>query len=125
MKELFLNFKHSQKLKELGFDEPTFTYYNENAELKSFPPYRDKLIYPQNSCLLEGWVGAPLYTQAISFLLKKLEKIYGEDNIIIDITLPDNSGEIMCGVNFQKKFTNINKLFEIIFDILNEKSKKG
>lgn len=66
MNELFINYEESLQLKELGFDEPCFSAYNDIKELSQL----DKLQGYSNA-LFDYVILAPLYSQAFNFFRDK------------------------------------------------------
>ena len=61
MKEQFATYEIAYKLKELGFDEPCFSYYTKEGLIKI---YHQSDIYPD-------FIPAPLYQQAFRWFREK------------------------------------------------------
>lgn len=80
MKEQFVPYELSLKLKELGFNEPCFaTYRNEACTGSPFEynlDYHTKVQFdnnlcPKNSEYINDWISAPTYQQAFDFFREK------------------------------------------------------
>lgn len=78
MKDQFCNYEISLKLKELGFDDWCFCFYNDSKKLLYFTGY-DVCTYQLLEDMIftygEEDLKAPLLQQAIWFLNKKLLKL--------------------------------------------------
>jgi hypothetical protein len=61
----FIPYKHALALKELGFDEPCFGYWNIDPQLKT-PAFNMVKPFEHDWCL-----PAPLYQQAFKFFREK------------------------------------------------------
>ena len=78
MEKQFCIYSISLKLKKLGFDEECFGYFDEDANFCTFEYYD---VERQNSTIQSEYAGikqctAPLWQQAIEFLLKGLHQKY-------------------------------------------------
>jgi hypothetical protein len=71
MNKEFIPYEQALNLKELGFDEPCFGYYNTTWSKQN------ELLFPQYAGELENWnemthlCSAPLYQQAFRFFREK------------------------------------------------------
>lgn len=103
MKKQFVIYEIALKLKELGFEEYCLAYYDNNKELKIF-----------NNCQeYYRSIKAPLWQQAIDFLIKKLTFYY--PNIRIQI-YSDNSGSWIADLDVWEGGTVLCEALEIDFD---------
>ena len=78
MKENFIPFEEAKELKELGFDEPCFAYYEISSLLKE--GYRIRYVEHENSnplkqSIIGGYCLAPLFQQAFSFFREEYDLI--------------------------------------------------
>lgn len=117
MKELFIPYSQAVKLKEMGFLEPCFAYYGEinGGEIE---------LFKKKHFDIEAlYVLAPLWQQAWTFLLDKIDNLRRGHQIkngeYTSITLlSDGSGHITTDegveISFYEKSTGINKLIGII-----------
>lgn len=78
MKKLFCTYNISLKLKELGFDEPCFGHYETKVDIIQPRQIYNWLSGEINKDLFRKDVDilAPLWQQAIEFLLKGLQQKY-------------------------------------------------
>jgi hypothetical protein len=70
----FVPYEQALALKELGFDEPCFAYYNNKAKIifnTNGQPVIKDWIWVKNEIIPTDMVLAPLYQQAFSFFRKK------------------------------------------------------
>jgi hypothetical protein len=80
MQKEFIPYEQALNLKELGFDEPCFGYYNTTWSKQN------ELLFPQYAGELENWnemthlCSAPLYQQAFRWFREKYN-LFGEVNI--------------------------------------------
>ena len=65
MNKEFVPYEQALELKELGFDEPCFGYYNVDPQFKT-PPFNMVKPFKNEWCL-----PAPLYQQAFRFFREK------------------------------------------------------
>ena len=74
MKKLFTTYPIASKLKELGFDEPCLMYYNISNENKLHSNVSTSTLYgamiSEEEYIMERQIKAPLWQQAIEWLLK-------------------------------------------------------
>ena len=64
MKKEFIPYEQSLELKELGFDEPCFGYFD--------PLYKQLVVWEKESTnSSSNWVSAPLYQQAFRWFREK------------------------------------------------------
>ncbi len=74
MKKLFTTYSIASKLKELGFDEPCLMYYYVNNENKLHSNVSTCTLYgamiSEEEYIIERQIKAPLWQQAITWLLK-------------------------------------------------------
>jgi len=75
MKKLFVTYPIASKLKELGFDEPCLMYYYKDNENKLHSNVSTSTLYgamisEEENIVMERQIKAPLWQQAISWLLK-------------------------------------------------------
>lgn len=74
MKNLFTTYPIAAKLKELGFDEPCLMYYNISNENKLHSNVATSTLYgaviSEEEYIMERQIKAPLWQQAIRWLLK-------------------------------------------------------
>jgi hypothetical protein len=73
MNKEFIPYEQALALKELGFDEPCFSYYLEDGTWVPASYSKESTVYPSNSDLLSEWCSAPLYQQAFRWLYQKLD----------------------------------------------------
>lgn len=85
MKQEFISYNQALDLKDLGFDEPCITSYNESGKL--FKVWEDEQVIGITKCL------APLYQQAFRWLMEEYG-VYG----IIHITNISKEQGIDCEV---------------------------
>ena len=75
MEKEFLSYKESLELKELGFDESCFGYYDGNHNLQYMfngkPENFTKKRMGVSNSVLVGWISAPLLVQAFYFFRNK------------------------------------------------------
>jgi hypothetical protein len=74
MEKEFVSYEIALKLKELGFDEPCFTYYYEltsNLRTRCFLDINNAWTYSGNTNF--GFTLAPLYQQAFKWLRNKYD----------------------------------------------------
>lgn len=80
MKKLFTTYSIASKLKELGFDEPCLMYYYVNNENKLHSNVSTCTLYgaiiSEEEYIIERQIKAPLWQQAIEWLLKYHEDEY-------------------------------------------------
>ena len=85
-KKDFVPYEQALALKELGFDEPCFGYYNTTWSKQN------ELLFPQYAGELENWnemthlCSAPLYQQAFSFFREN-------HDLYINVTRYNDEGE--------------------------------
>jgi hypothetical protein len=83
MKKEFITYEQALALKEIGFDEPCFGYYNTTWSKQN------ELLFPQYAGELENWnemthlCSAPLYQQAFRWFREKYG-LFTQPNRIID-----------------------------------------
>jgi hypothetical protein len=75
MEKEFIPYEQSLELKELGFDEPCFGYYDGNHNLQFMhngkpEKFTEKRMGVSDSKWV-GWISAPLYQQAFRFFREK------------------------------------------------------
>jgi len=80
MKKEFLTYEQALALKELGFKEPCFGYYDGNLNLQFMyngipEKFTEKRMGLADSVWV-GWISAPLYQQALRWFIEKYE-LYG------------------------------------------------
>jgi len=121
MNELFINYEESLQLKELGFDEPCFSAYNDIKELSQL----DKLQGYSNA-LFDYVILAPLFSQAFNFFrdrynldahVRMFNKRYSERCYwkIVDFNLEDIKGYSDDAENYQQvEIDCLNKLISIV-----------
>lgn len=74
MKEQFCGYKISLKLKQLGFDDECLAWYKNDLTLQHQFDFEDSIFTIQNSkSTIKAKCTAPLWQQAISYCLKRLE----------------------------------------------------
>jgi hypothetical protein len=73
MNKEFIPYEQALALKELGFDEPCFSYYLEDGTWVPASYSKESTVYPSNSDLLSEWCSAPLYQQAFRWFKEKYE----------------------------------------------------
>jgi hypothetical protein len=96
----FIPYEQALALKELGFDEPCFGYYNTTWSKQN------ELLFPQYAGELENWnemthlCSSPLYSQAFRFFREKyglyyLIKVFKDDDgeLIFDYAILEDSPE--------------------------------
>jgi hypothetical protein len=78
MENEFVNYTQALALKELGFDEPCFGYYNTNTQGKMDYKVIEGLLewfgddyQPHNSKLHHSMIASPLYQQAFRWFREK------------------------------------------------------
>ena len=109
MTKEFVPYELSLELKQIGFDEPCFGYYNTDPIFKN-PPFNLSKPFDHEWCLL-----APLYQQAFRWLLDKNKDLnitfYFDGSGVIDDPTPDNT-------NIMFRFNTLDecliKLIEIV-----------
>ena len=74
MNKEFVPYEEALALKELGFDEPCFGYYEPNKEFEyiNWETFKDFPYLAKNS-EWQDLCGAPLYQQAFRWLYQKLD----------------------------------------------------
>ena len=72
MEKQFINYDLALKLKELGFDEECFGYYNNNH----LGVYQNEDYYLSSDSPPDNRIEAPLWQQAFDFLLNKITDEY-------------------------------------------------
>lgn len=79
MNKEFVTYEQALSLKELGFDEPCFGYYNTNTQGQMDHKVIEGLLQwfsddyqPHNSMLHHSMIAAPLKQQAFRWLYQKL-----------------------------------------------------
>lgn len=104
MENQFIPYELSLKIKELGFDEPCLAWYHPNMYLV-YSITKDK----------DSIVNAPLWQQALDFLLVKLNRVYIHYH-------RDQSGRINHGVTgFITSFSNKEECLEKLIEIVKNK----
>ena len=81
MEKEFIPYEQALALKELGFDEPCFGYYDGNHNLHFMydgipEKFTEKRMGPADSVWV-GWISAPLHQQAFRWFSEKFH-LYGE-----------------------------------------------
>lgn len=64
----------AEKLKDIGYDEPSASYYISDKSLVNNPKPKHGNIYPSNSDLLLDWISAPTYKEVAHWLSKNEDK---------------------------------------------------
>jgi hypothetical protein len=94
MEKEFVPIDLSLKLKELGFDEPCFGYYDGNRNLQfmynGYPEKFSERMMGVSDSVWVGWISAPLYQQAFRWIREK----YGLYGIPQEYTLDNFSYQI-------------------------------
>lgn len=118
MEKQFCSYEVALKLKELGFDKSCFGYYTKIKNIS----YLAMVINVDKSCLIDVDVLAPLWQQAIAFLLKELE---GIDFLASVRVFSDQSGDIVLdkGKN-EISFDTLEECVNSIIEILTEQNKR-
>ena len=80
MEKEFIPYEQALALKELGFDEPCFGYYDGNLNLQFMyngipEKFTEKRMGPADSVWV-GWISAPLYQQAFRWFRENYS-LYG------------------------------------------------
>lgn len=103
MKDLFVSFEEAVKLKELGFDEPCFFYYNEAGESMCHAP-----ILETNSSYKHNEISQVLYSQAFEWFRIK----HNISSYIRADWQPDwNAYSYQCYFNQDKEQFNLIKYY--------------
>lgn len=66
--EEFVSYFQAEKLRNLGFDEPCFTSYDDEKRLRNPFDYNN---FIKNSELSSGFIAAPLFQQAFKWIAIK------------------------------------------------------
>ncbi len=121
MQKEFITYEQALELKELGFDEPCFGYYNITWSKQN------ELLFPQYAGELENWnemthlCSAPLYQQAFRWFREKHEvkviSIGGDKNKKFSylLHLKDNSQVVgeKCNTYEEAELACLKKLIEL------------
>lgn len=99
MKDLFLNYEDSLFMKEKGFDEECFGFYDQYKKLI--------ISYSIQLNILNNEIAAPLHSQAVQWILKKAELKYPYLSITI---YSDGSGH-WCDDGISVLLTSDDKVF--------------
>jgi hypothetical protein len=99
MEKEFIPYEQSLALKELGFDEQCFSFYDSDGEL-----YESEGYYKKGYNVFDEEVIAPLYQQAFRWFREKYELFhstnYQDDNSgpgCFDYEICDKRGKSQCG----------------------------
>jgi|688.fasta_scaffold417223_1 hypothetical protein len=68
---LFIPYEQALLMKELGFNEPCFSYYLEDGTQVPASYSKEGIVYPSNTDLLFEWCTAPTFSQAFKFFREK------------------------------------------------------
>ena len=114
MEKEFVTYDQALALKELGFDEPCFGWYEHNGNF--YYCYQEGLVPPSPSKkLIKGCCLAPLKQQAILFLLNKCDNLHGGELSIEYFS--DESGILNnYGLPFKSILEAIDKLIGLAND---------
>jgi hypothetical protein len=122
MEKEFLPYEQALELKELGFDESCFGYYEPNGELdyienhilKDFP-------YLAKNSEWQDLVAAPLYQQAFRWFREEYAlDSYIRPNLVIDVpktyqfVIEDNTDDIWYSTYPEADLARLKKLIEIV-----------
>lgn len=124
MEELFVPYKESLALKELGFNEECLGYYNGNPHNLQYmyngkpEKFTDKRMGVCGNHIA-GWTSAPLYQQAFKWFREKhemysfVETIYIGYNYVIDYEGETIEG-LMLSTYEEAELECLRKLIEIV-----------
>jgi hypothetical protein len=116
MKNEFIPYEQALELKELGFGEPCFAWYNRRQALLSSIEYgfeEDNFLYTQDD-MDEGQYIAPLYQQAFRWFREKcglrhfIEYDDGHYNAVVQSSLVYH-----CDTHEEAELACLNKLIEL------------
>lgn len=71
IREELLPYKQSVDLKNLGFNEECFGFYNETGGWCPASYSKKEIIYPKNSDLFSEWASSPTLSQTFKWIRKK------------------------------------------------------
>jgi hypothetical protein len=115
MEEQFIPYPLALRMKQLGFDEPCFGYYDGNHNLQFMYNGKPECFSDRrmgvSGCMSVGWTSAPLWQQAFSWFRKNHDYagsvIRDEESpnellwctVITETTLYEGEGTISLGIS--------------------------